>query len=259
MHALLLALHATLALAGTTSIPVPGVEAWEAPYADYEPPGSCEACAGPRSFAVLGGEPWFLLSDRLVSGGGRSLNLPSTGVDLAAGPEGLWVLCSEHLARLEEGELLLQEPRWEGGPLEVAGDGTVMSSEGIGGKPFADGWASPWGAGMRVLEDGRRWSVAWPGREPLALPGGNIVDARPVGTLPTGETVLALTDSRDGSAPTAVRFVAVGADIVRPLRDGDPNGSLDLQPRRFYAVDPVDGAVYTPVVIGEERLSLRRY
>lgn len=244
--------------AGTTHIVLPGREAWHAPLADFEPPQSCDTCAGPRAFAVLDGEPWFLLSDRLVSGSGQRLRLPSAGVDLAAGEGGLWVLCAEHLARLEGDDLRLEQPRWQGTPLELAGDGTVMSDEGIGGEPFAEGRSSPWGAGLRILEESGRWTAAWPDQDPVALPGGTIVDARPVGWLPSGAWVLALTDSRDGSAPDAVRFVAVSPGRAEVVGSGEPNGELGLRPRRFYAVDPVQGRIYTIAEDGDQ-LSLRRY
>ncbi len=246
-------------VAGTTRIPVPGDEAWHGSYADFEPPALCAQCAGPRAFAVLGGEPWFLLSDRLVKGDGTSLRLPSPGVDLAAGPGGLWVLCQEHLAHVEGSELMLQETRWQGTPLELSGDGAVMSTEGVDGAPLGEGQQSPWGAGLGLAEANGSWSAAWPGHDPLALPGVHIVDARPVGLLGSGEWVLALTDSRDGSAPDAVRFVAVSPGSLRPLAHGPPNGDLDVRPRRHYAVDPLDGGVYTLVVLDDDRMSLRRY
>ncbi len=258
MH-LLITLLIAAAIAGTTRVPTPGDEAWHGSFAAHEPPGSCAACRGPRAFAVLGGVPWFLLSDRLVSGEGTSLRLPSAGVDLAAGPGGLWVLCREHLARLDGDELLLQEPRWQGTPVELAADGAVMSELGVDGQPFAAGQQSPWGGGLGISEQSGRWLASWPGQEPITLPGEHIVDARPVGLLASSEWVLALTDSADGSAPDAVRFVAVKPGAVRDLVTGAPNGDLDLQPRRIYAVDPVDGAIYTLVVMDEDRLSLRRY
>lgn len=258
MH-LLLALLISVALAGTTRIPVPGDEAWHGSYAAHEPPGACATCHGPRAFAVLNGVPWFLLSDRLVSGDGTSLRLPSAGVDLAAGPEGLWVLCREHLARLEGGELMLQESRWQGTPVEVAADGAVMTEQGVDGRSFTPGQQSPWGAGLGLAQERGRWLATWPGHAPITLPGDHIVDARPVGWVAPDAWVLALTDSVDGSAPDAVRFVRIELGSVREITAGAPNGNLDLQPRRHYAVDPQDGTIYTIVVLDDDRLSLRRY
>jgi hypothetical protein len=255
----LLLLLAAAALAGTIRVPVPGSEAWHGRYAELEPPAACAHCSGPRGFAVLGGEPWFLLSDRLVSGSGASLRLPSAGVDVAAGPDGLWVLCQEHAAVLEGDELLLRQPRWTGAPLEIAGDGAVMSATGVDGAAFLPGQQSPWGAGMGVHQGPDGWSVSWPGVEPLALPGPHIVDARPIGLLADGAWVLALTDSADGSAPDGVRFVAAHPGGLRQIAAGAPNGGTDLQPRRLYAVDPSDGGVYTVVVLDDDRISLRRY
>lgn len=246
-------------IAGTTRIPVPGEQTWEGSFAAFEAPGSCDGCAGPRAFAVLAGEPWFLLSDRLVKGDGTSLRLPSPGVDLAAGPDGLWVLCDQHLAHMEGDELMLQQTSWIGRPLEVSADGAVMSDQGVDGRPLAHGQQSPWGAGMVLGEREGQWATAWPGQPPITLPGSAVVDARPVGLLATREWVLALTDSADGSAPDAVRFLAVTPDGVRLLAKGPPNGDLDVRPRRHYTVDPADGGIYTLVVLDEDRMSLRRY
>ncbi len=259
MRAPLLPLLVGAALAGTTRIPTPGQPVWEGSYQAFEPPASCEACAGPRAFAVLGGEPWFLLSDRLISGDGASLPLPSAGVDLAAGPQGLWVLCREHLARLEGDQLQLEQARWAGTPLEISGDGAVMSEQGVDGRPLAQDQQSPWGAGLTLAQEGAGWLARWPQGAPLPLPGAHIVDARPVGLLDSGAWVVALTDSRDGSAPDAVRFLALQPGAQHTLASGAPNGDLDLRLRRSYAVDPTDGGVYTLVVLDGDRLSLRRY
>jgi hypothetical protein len=246
-------------IAGTTHIPEPGEEVWQGAAAEFEPPQACAHCVGPRAFAVQDGEPWFLLSDKLVNGSGTSLRLPSTGVDLAAGPSGLWALCSEHLVQVRGEELMLREVRWRGTPLEVSGDGAVMSVQGVDGQPLREGQQSPWGGELGLEEREGRWLATWPGRDPTALPGAHIVDARPVGLLGSGEWVLALTDSSDGSAPEAVRFLAVAPGSMRSLGRGEPNGGLDLQPRRHYAVDPSDGGIYTLIVTRGERLSLRRY
>jgi len=255
---LLALLSALAAFAGTTRVVAPGVGVWKAPFADFEPPERCETCRGPRGFAVIDGEGWFLLSDRLVGTTGRSLSLPSAGVDVAAGPAGLWVLCREHLARLEGEALALQPVRWTGTPLEVSGDGTVLSTEGIDGQPLPEGRTGPWGGEMRLAEEGGSWVARWPGQPPRPIPGARIVDLRLVGLLADGAWVAALTDSRDGSAPDAVRFVALRPGSVEELSSGEPNGDLVVRPRRTYAVDPGTARVYTLVVEGEE-LSLRRY
>lgn len=246
------------AQAGSAQVASPGTEVWRAPLAGFEPPGSCEVCRGPRGFAVRDGVAWFALSDRLVSSSGARLSLPSPGVDVAAGPTGLWVLCREQLARLADGALVEQPRRWVGEPLEVSGDGAVLSVEGLDGQPLPEGRASPWGAGLALAEEGGHWIAAWPGRPALAVPGADIVDLRPVGMLADGAWVLALTDSRDGSAPDAVRFVATRPGSIEVIASGAPNGDLVVRPRRHYAIDPVTGQAYT-LVVEDEALSLRRY
>lgn len=246
------------ALAGTTRVVAPGLGVWQAPVAGFEPPEQCDTCHGPRGFAVLDGEGWILLTDRLVGTAGHSMPLPSTGVDVAAGPSGLWVLCREHLAHLEEGVLVPQPVRWSGTPLEVSGHGSVLSTEGIDGRPLPEGRTSPWGGDLSLVQEGSQWIARWPGQPPRLLPGAHIVDLRLVGELADGAQVAALTDSRDGSAPDAVRFIALRPGAVEEIVSGPPNGDLEVRPRRTYAVDPRSARVYTLVVEGEE-LSLRRY
>jgi hypothetical protein len=100
--------------------------------------------------------------------------------------------------------------------------------------------------------------ASWAGRPERDLPGAQVVDLRPVGLLPGGAWVLALTDSRDGSAPDGVRFLAAEPGAVREIAAGEPNGDLVVRPRRHYAVDPATGLVYT-LVTEDESLTLRRY
>ena len=248
------------AAAGNIEIPTPGEEVWSATYADFEPVGACPACEGPRAFAVYDGVAWLLLSDRLLSTSGARLSLGATGVDLAAGPEGVWVLTERGRYRIEDGALAQAPRNWHGHPLEIAGDGAVLSASGVGDIPLSPELQSAWGAaqGLTLRRAGEGSWEAGLGAAARSLPGADVVDARPFGITPKGEIALALTDSEDGSAVSGVRFVGVSEKRPRKLGGGEWSGGLELRLRRPYAMDPTDGTIWTLMVI-DDRLSLRRY
>lgn len=257
--------------AGGARVPLPGVEAWSAPNAGFEEPGSCEGCEGVRAFAVLGGEGWFLLRQEIVGAKGRRVPLPARGVDLAAGlgvdeteakvPQ-LWVLTFEERGLIVEGIYASMEREGLGPPVAIAGDGTTRSLEQIGDEaPKAKG-QSHWGAGklfIRSLPD-QSWELRFGSLtvKAPALPAQRVVDVAVAGTLPDGRTVLSFIDSKDGSAATGVRFFAINEKGLSLLASGPANGDLNLTMRRSYAVDPVDGGIYT-LMVHKGRLSLRRY
>lgn len=248
---LLAALTVLPASAGNEDFTPPGEDVWHAPFVDSD---------APVAFAVHDGVGWILFDDELRSTDGERLALPYRGRDISAGADGVWVLTERARFRLE-GSALLEQPRsWSGHPLEIAGDGAVMSAAGVGALELSPELQSPWAAQhLRLHRDraARRFTHAtWEG-ERRALPGDDIVDARPIGSTDHG-VVLALTDSADRSAQDGVRFVEVSAAGVRQLDEGLWSGDALLHLKRAYAWDPVERSAYALVVDGEQ-LSLRRY
>ena len=250
------------AFAGNKSVPLPGAEVWKAPLTAYEAPGSCATCEGPRAFAVIGGTGWFLLHQSLVSTKGERIDLPYPGLDLAAGwsSDGavLWVLTHETRFRVVKGVLVDEGRQGIGRPVAIGGDGTVETSETLAGQPPRSADQVPWAGGALELSvaDGKA-EARWNGLS-LPFPGTDVVDARAVGEVEDGRVVVVLTDSKDRSATSGVRFFLVGAHGVEARGEGNWNGDVILHLRRYYAVDPTDGTVWTLVTAGDE-LSLRRY
>lgn len=255
-------LWATLALAGNKQVPLPGVETWSAPLSGFEAPGSCESCSGPRAFAVVKGTGWVLLSKSLVSTRGQRIELPYAGLDMAAGwsSDGptLWILTHETRFRLVRGALVDEGRQGIGRPLRIGGDGTVETSETLAGQPPRSPYQVPWIGGAVELQvgDGRA-EARWNGRS-LPIPGSDIMDARAIGEVDGGSLIVAVTDSRDRSAASGVRFIRLGPRGAEPHGQGTWNGDAVLRLTRYYAADPSDGAVYALMTVGD-KLSLRRY